>query len=114
MRAAEAQAVLVTVQNALDATGTVVDQLVGRDTYPLWEDDVGDPFAFYVASEIERIRSALTGLQSTVEQYREWVQPGEDRRTGGARRTPEGPGAQFSRRNLGSDRRELADRRTAD
>lgn len=42
------------------------ETLVGRDTYPIIDDTINTPFAFYVAIEIERIVGAITQLQSNV------------------------------------------------
>jgi hypothetical protein len=61
---------LISIKTHLDDgrhhVSCAADILVGRDTYPLNDDKIHDPFAFYVALEIERINGAITQLESNV------------------------------------------------
>lgn len=44
------------------------DTLTGRDTYPLVADKIVEPFAFYLAIEIERMMGAITQMTNNVNQ----------------------------------------------
>lgn len=54
------------LDNGRHHVSCAADILTGRDTYPLNDVDISDPFAFYVALEIERINGAITQLESNV------------------------------------------------
>lgn len=54
---------------AHEQTTLVHDTLVGRDTHPLFDDKIHDPFDYYLAMEIERITGAIIHLKLNVESY---------------------------------------------
>ena len=67
------------LSKALDNTGVCVDELTGRDTYPIVDDKIHDTFEFYFACELERIRGGLIHLHDQTVQNREFHPDSFDR-----------------------------------
>ncbi len=66
---------LAYIDEHLDAARNTIslcgDILTGRDTYPLVADKIVEPFAFYLAIEIERMMGAITQMHNNVKQEAE-------------------------------------------
>ncbi len=89
--------------------------MVGRDTYPLI-DESASPFDLYICIEIERLLGSIRHLTDNIHNEITTIEISAPEvvieRRKAERRGEEGPGAQFSKTNLGSDRRcNMSDRR---
>ena len=59
--------ILQTLTHAKAHALTVQELLVGRDTHPLVDEGISDPFAYFVALESRRILDQLAALADHVE-----------------------------------------------